>query len=58
MESNPVWIFLQEFLQNQPFKGGAKPQSQAAGDRKGPRKGGNVAQSSSGQTGKERGMKI
>lgn len=58
MESNLVWIFLQEFLKNRPFKGGAKPQSQAAGDGKGPWKGGNQAQTSSGQTGKERGMKF
>ncbi|XP_044050720.1 RNA-binding protein 28 [Siniperca chuatsi] len=43
-----------EFFRNQPFKGGATPQSQTAGDRKAPRKGGNQAQSSSEQTGKER----
>lgn len=41
-----------EFFRKQPFKGGAKPQSQTAGD--GPRKGGNQAQSSSEQTPKER----
>ncbi|XP_074489309.1 RNA-binding protein 28 isoform X2 [Sebastes fasciatus] len=41
-----------EFIQNRPFKGGAKPQT--AGDGKGPRKGGNKAQSSSEQTGNER----
>lgn len=58
MESNPVWIFLQEFLQNHPVKGGAKPQSQAAGDGKGPKKGGEKPQSSSELTGKEKGMKI
>ncbi|KAI3371397.1 hypothetical protein L3Q82_023989 [Scortum barcoo] len=43
-----------DFFQNRPFKDGAKPQSQAAGDRKGQRKGGSVTQSSSGLTGKER----
>lgn len=41
-------------FQNRTFKGGAKPQSQTAGDGKGPKKGGNKAQSSSEQTGNER----
>lgn len=58
MESNPVWISLQEFIQNRSFKGGAKLQSQTAGDGKGARKGGNKAQTSSELTGNERGMKI
>lgn len=52
------WYFLQEFFRNRPFKGGEKPQSQMAGDGKGPRKGGNKAQSSSEQLGKDRGVKI
>ncbi|KAM9352380.1 RNA-binding protein 28 [Symphorus nematophorus] len=43
-----------EFLKNRPFKGGAKPQSQTAGDGKGPKKGGNKAQASSEQPGEER----
>ncbi|XP_070763639.1 RNA-binding protein 28 [Enoplosus armatus] len=43
-----------EFFQNRAFKGGATPQSQTAGDGKGPRKGGNIAQSSSEQRGKGR----
>ncbi|XP_041794495.1 RNA-binding protein 28 isoform X2 [Chelmon rostratus] len=43
-----------EFLRNQPFKGGAKTQSQTVGDGKGPRKDGSQAQSSSKQAGKER----
>ncbi|XP_018519394.1 RNA-binding protein 28 isoform X2 [Lates calcarifer] len=43
-----------EFLQNHPVKGGAKPQSQAAGDGKGPKKGGEKPQSSSELTGKEK----
>ncbi|XP_039989749.1 RNA-binding protein 28 isoform X2 [Xiphias gladius] len=43
-----------EFFQNRPLKGRAKPQSQAAGDGKGPRKDGSEPQSSSQLTGKER----
>ncbi|XP_031149201.2 RNA-binding protein 28 [Sander lucioperca] len=43
-----------EFFKNRPFKGGSKPQPQTAGDGKGPRNGGNEAQSSSEQTGTER----
>ena len=49
---------LQNFIQNRPFKGGAKPQSQTAGDGKGAKKGGNKAQTSSELTGNDRGMKI
>lgn len=56
--SNTVSIFLQEFLRNQPFKGGAKTQSQTVGDGKGPRKDGSQAQSSSKQAGKERGVEV
>ena len=58
MESNPMLIFLQEFLKNQLFKGGAKPQSQTAGDGKGPKKGGNKAQTSSEQPAKGGGVKF
>ncbi|XP_023259661.1 RNA-binding protein 28 isoform X1 [Seriola lalandi dorsalis] len=43
-----------QFFQNHPVKGGANPQSQAAGDGAGPRKGGRKAQSSSELTGNER----
>ncbi|XP_035521368.1 RNA-binding protein 28 isoform X2 [Morone saxatilis] len=43
-----------EFSRNQSFKGGAKPQSQTAQHGKGPWKGGNKAESSSEQAGKER----
>lgn len=51
-------MFLQESFKNLPIKEGVKPQSQAAEDGKGPRKGGNQAQSSLKQTGNERGMKM
>uniref|UniRef100_A0A3Q1H2J9 RNA-binding protein 28 n=1 Tax=Anabas testudineus TaxID=64144 RepID=A0A3Q1H2J9_ANATE len=50
--NNPLWIFLQEFLQNRPFKG--KQHSQTSGDDKGPRKSGSKPQSSLEQMGKQR----
>lgn len=51
-------MFVQEYLAKRPFKGGEKPPSQMAGDRKGPKEGGIKAQSSSEQSGRERSVTV